>query len=389
MAHCDVVIKLDAVTQDYDFGGVKLSPLKEFLRQLQVMMARYRVGDGAGNATVTPATSCVQDSSQALYAAILAIKQQVVSTPEIQKWLDSHPNDVQTLRFEQLVSLGTALEENLTPLGIVRADWKSNAGLLAGTGIGEKSAPFSDRSIWAGLTTWRTMMPRLAHDELATIFLKNGAKLLFLRSNQVGGWQPDILPLAPTALSGQIMVPLTDVSPIATILNRILASLVVPQAKDWLIAIITLLIYAAIAIPLGFWLKFLSPSKPSSFLLIALRCLITPALVEELFFRVLLLPHPTEVINWGRWVIWAILSLLLFIVYHPVNAKTFFRQGFPTFFHPVFLGLAALLGVACTLVYALTSSLWTIVFVHWVVVVVWLAFLGGSLRLEPQEGVRE
>nr|WP_322712056.1 hypothetical protein [Nostoc sp. ChiSLP03a] len=67
----DILIEFDPVTQDYDFDGVKLSPLKEFQQQLQITMARYRVGDGTGGAMVSPATSCVQDASQALYAAIL------------------------------------------------------------------------------------------------------------------------------------------------------------------------------------------------------------------------------------------------------------------------------------------------------------------------------
>ncbi|NJL09559.1 MAG: CPBP family intramembrane metalloprotease [Calothrix sp. SM1_7_51] len=138
-------------------------------------------------------------------------------------------------------------------------------------------------------------------------------------------------------LLGQIMIPLTDVSPIATILNRILASLVIPQAKDWLIVSVALLIYAAIALPLGFWSKFLSFPKSlsvSSFFLIAFSSLITPAIIEELFFRVLLLPHPTEVLNWGRWGIWATLSLFLFIVYHPINAKTFFPSRISHIFSP-------------------------------------------------------
>jgi predicted Abi (CAAX) family protease len=44
--------------------------LPELAIQAQVLMARYRTGDGTGVSTVTPATSCVQDSSQALWIAI-------------------------------------------------------------------------------------------------------------------------------------------------------------------------------------------------------------------------------------------------------------------------------------------------------------------------------
>ncbi|MEH1767843.1 MAG: CPBP family glutamic-type intramembrane protease [Nostoc sp.] len=382
----DILIKFDPVTQDYDFDGVKLSPLEEFQQQLQVTMARYRVGDGTGGAIVSPATSCVQDASQALYAAILAIKNQVATTPQIQTWVRANPNHPQTLRFQQLVELGQSLEQELAPLGIVRADWQSQASILAGTGIGKTTQPFEDRSIWAGLTTWRTIMPKQAHDDLATIFLKHGAIMQVLRTNQVGGWQPNITPIAPTILLGQIKIPFTDISPLSIILNRVLASLAVPTLQDWLVIVVMLIIYSIIALPYGWKFGFLhiqiwSASWIDKCLLI-LRCLFLPAIVEELFFRVFLLPHPSEITNWFRWGFWAIVSLLLFVLYHPLNAKTFFKAGISTFYDPIFLVLAAFLGIICTAAYNLTGSLFVIVLIHWVVVVVWLIVFGGIRKLD-------
>ncbi|MBD2344211.1 CPBP family glutamic-type intramembrane protease [Anabaena subtropica] len=379
----DVLIKFAPVTQDYDFGGIKLSPLTELQRQLQVMMARYRTGDGTGSATVTPATSCVQDASQALYSAIQVITQQVATTPAIQQWLSNHGNDPQTLRFRQLVRLSSSLQQRLTPLGIVRADWQSNADYLMGTGNGQE--PFRDGSNWAALTTWRTMVPRQAHDELAALFLRHGGKLWFLRTNQIGGENPEIAPVAPTLALGEITIPSTNIAPIPIIVNRLLGSLVLPRAKDWLVVGITVLIYSAIALPLGLRSGFLSWSfastKPFQQLGIILRTIISPAIAEELVFRVLLLPHPIEVINLYRWALWAGFILLLFILYHPLNAKTFYRVGFPTFFHPMFLTLTGLLGLCCTIAYAITGSLWAIVFIHWIVVLVWLLGLGGRKKL--------
>ncbi|MBN3960183.1 CPBP family glutamic-type intramembrane protease [Nostoc sp. NMS8] len=387
----DILIKFDPVTQDYDFDGIKLSPLKEFQQQLQVTMARYRVGDGTGGAMVSPATSCVQDASQALYAAILAIKNQVTTTPQIQTWVRANPNHPQTLRFQQLVELGKSLEQQLAPLGIVRADWQSQAGILAGTGIGKTTQPFEDRSIWAGLTTWRTIMPKQAHDDLATIFLKHGAIMQVLRTNQVGGWQPNITPIAPTILLGQIKILFTDISPLSIILNRVLASLAVPTLQDWLVIVVMLIIYSIIALPYGWKFGFVniqiwSASWINKCLLI-LRCLFLPAIVEELFFRVFLLPHPSEITNWFRWTLWAIVSLLLFVLYHPLNAKTFFKAGIPTFYDPVFLVLAAFLGIICTAAYTLTGSLFVIVLIHWVVVVVWLIVFGGIRKLDKNQKV--
>lgn len=380
----DILIKFDPVTQDYNFDGVKLSPLNELQRQLQIMMARYRVGDGTGGATVSPATSCVQDSAQALYATITTIKNQVEKAPQIQQWLKAHPNDPQTLRFGQLVSLSWELEKQLAPLGVARADWQSNSSILAGTNTGD-TEPFRDGSIWAGLTTWRTMMPRQVHDDLARIFLIQGGSLQILRTNQIGGWQGDILPLAPTVLFGKIKIPFTEISILPILLNRILASLKIPTQQDWSVIGATLLVYSIIALPLGLKSEFLklqiwSASYKDKFLLI-LRCLFLPAISEELFFRVLLLPHPIEITNWLTWALWALLSLILFIISHPVNAKLFYKEAHATFLNRVFLFLAALLGIACTIAYVLTGSLLVIVTIHWVVVVVWLMAFGGMNEL--------
>jgi predicted Abi (CAAX) family protease len=390
----DVLIKFAPVTQDYDFGGIKLSPATEFLQQLQIMMARYRTGDGTGSATVSPATSCVQDASQALYIAIKVITEQVKANPTIKQWLDTHPQDPQTLRFQQLIRLGKALEQKLTPLGIVRADWQSNADYLMGTSEGKQAvrSTTSDRSIWAALTSWRTMLPRQAHDELANLFFRNGAELWFLRTNQIGGVNPDIAPLAPTMGLGYLTIPGTNIAPITTLLNRLLASLVIPRTQDWLVMGVILLIYGAIALPLGFKSGFLrwsfTPTHKQEKIAIALQAAITPAITEELVFRVLSLPHPLEVINWYKWAFWAAFILLLFIIYHPLNAKTFCPAGYPTFFHPIFLTLAGLLGLSCTLAYALTGCFWVIVLIHWIVVVVWLLALGGKQTLQTHTTIK-
>jgi predicted Abi (CAAX) family protease len=195
----DAVVKLDAFTQDYDFDGITVSPMAEFVYQLGVMMARYRTGDGTGGAMIRPATSCVQDANQALYSTIQQIEYLVREQPQIQAWLQTHSDHPQTQRFQKLVELGRSLERNLEPLGIVRSDWQRNTEVLLGV---QQSANTTSRdtSLLAALTTWRTMLPRRAYDELLSILLVQGASFWFLRTNQVGGDDPDILPLAPTYL---------------------------------------------------------------------------------------------------------------------------------------------------------------------------------------------
>lgn len=194
----DLLLKFEPVTEDYDFEGVKVSPLNEFSQQMAIMMARYRIGDGTGAAVVKPTTSCVQDANQALYVTIKRIEAAITSNSSIQDWLKRNPDHPQTQRFGQLVKLGRSLEHQLIPLGMVRSDWKKNAQTLAGTSL----EPGKIRSFLATLTSWRTLLPRRAHDEIAATFLKNQAPIWSIRTNQVGGFNPDIEPLAPTALLG-------------------------------------------------------------------------------------------------------------------------------------------------------------------------------------------
>ena len=106
-----------------------------------------------------------------------------------------------------------------------------------------------------------------------------------------------------------------------------------------------------------------------------------PALIEELVFRVLLLPRTTENLPIGLVWFWVGISLVLFIVYHPLNAISFFPSGRDTFFNLIFLTLAGLLGFVCSLAYLQSGSLWTPVFIHWLVVAVWLLLLGGYGKL--------
>lgn len=378
----NVIIKLNAL-QDYNFGGVVLSPLTELQRQLEIMMARYRIGDGTGNASVTPAASCVQDSNQALYITIEVLKNQIQTNRAIATWLKNHPDDPQRQRFEKLVQLGKRLEQVLIPRGVIRPDWKQNAEILAGVKSRQNYTFIQEDTLANALLSWQSMLPRVSHDVISRIFLEQGATLWFLRTNQVGGFMPEILPLAPTNLFGEI--PLISVA-----LRRILGSIIfLPTFKEWGITVLALLIYGAIAIPLGFQSGFLQwhPVKQTLFQLIKTLffLFLSPALWEELVFRVILLPYPDGLSS--NVVILGIFSLILFILYHPLNALTFYRVANPTFFQPIFLGLTTLLGLTCTIVYLLTGSLWTITVIHWLIVALWLLCFNGLAKFTSKKRI--
>ncbi|NJK65465.1 MAG: CPBP family intramembrane metalloprotease [Microcoleus sp. CSU_2_2] len=158
----------------------------------------------------------------------------------------------------------------------------------------------------------------------------------------------------------------------------------IPNFTDWLVAAMLALVYSAIALPVGFWSGFLKIDVQTSqhtIVSVLIGCLLSPGIAEEIFFRVLILPHPEENVSGLVLWLWGCASLALFVVYHPLNALTFYPVGRSTFMNPVFLLLAAVLGVACSIAYLQSGSIWPAVAIHWLTVTVWLLLFGGYRRL--------
>ena len=197
----DILIKLDAVTQDYEVDGVKHSPLRVLIRQLEIMTARYRIGDGTGVTYVGPANNCAQDSNQALYAAIKAIQVAIQSrptdlpfaiqsNPQFKDWLLLHPE--QATYFKQIVNLGTSLKHELLPFGVARADWQNS---IEDLGSSLEDSPL--KQLFTALLSWRTILPHKASDTVTEIFINQGASVWILSTSQVGNSDPDIAAIAP------------------------------------------------------------------------------------------------------------------------------------------------------------------------------------------------
>lgn len=146
-------------------------------------------------------------------------------------------------------------------------------------------------------------------------------------------------------------------------------------------------VYGAIALPIGFWTGLFCwerVKKTQTITTAILTALFFPAVVEEIIFRVWLLPNPHSPISGSNLTIWAIVSLAIFIISHPLNARFVLRSRRETFYNPSFLSLAGLLGLACTVTYWQSASLWPPVLLHWLLVVIWLLFLGGERRMAGQ-----
>ena len=170
------------------------------------------------------------------------------------------------------------------------------------------------------------------------------------------------------------------------IYTRIVTSfLSFPSINSWLITFILLLIISLICLPIGFKTGFLRCKNQSLslriFISVPITCFFFPALAEELFFRVMLLPCKTENASITIQLIWGSVSLLAYVLSHPLNAVTLYKKGFTTFTNPVFLLSASFLGIACSIAYLESGSIWTAVTIHWITVIAWLLFLGGYSKL--------
>ena len=190
----DIIVKLD-VFEEYNFDGLRRFPLNAIAYQLDRMMARYRTGDGTGATFVGSANSCVQDSCQALYLAIKMTLSEINNNPKIKDWIAAHPQHPQTERLQRLVALNKEIKARLIPWH-TRTDWVDPHQSLIGTRLADR--PLT--TVFNALTSWRSLLPRLANDVLAEIFLKHGASLWLLQTYQVGGCDRDIEPIAPTKL---------------------------------------------------------------------------------------------------------------------------------------------------------------------------------------------
>jgi len=117
------------------------------------------------------------------------------------------------------------------------------------------------------------------------------------------------------------------------------------------------------------------PRFDADILRLAAVAIVAPALGEELLFRAAILPEPRP----GRPLPLASLaaSVILFVVWHPLQTLVFGAHWARTVLDPWFLLAVAAFGVASARLYWRTRSLWPSVALHWLVVVGWKALLDG------------
>ncbi|UCC96724.1 MAG: CPBP family intramembrane metalloprotease [Phycisphaerales bacterium] len=142
-------------------------------------------------------------------------------------------------------------------------------------------------------------------------------------------------------------------------------------------------IYIGASLAVGFAAGLFSPGVVDSPLLFVLpfSLFIFPCLLEEAFFRGVLIPNDAASRSKGKIIAYIVLSTMAFVLWHPANALTINPPAAPLFLNPAFLLIVAFLGITCSISYIVSRSLWVPIIIHWLTVVVWVIFLGGRNKL--------
>src|SRR5215470_7163737 len=158
-----------------------------------------------------------------------------------------------------------------------------------------------------------------------------------------------------------------------------------PDARTWLTCALVCAAFLLCAVPIGLASGLLrvdvAGAGATDAIRIAALLFIQPALFEEIVFRGLLLPRDVRSMPRSRVILIAGVALAVYVASHPVNAWFFRPQVLGVFSSVAYLSLATLLGLACTIAYFISRSIWPPVIIHWLTVVAWIDLLGGRALL--------
>ncbi len=154
-----------------------------------------------------------------------------------------------------------------------------------------------------------------------------------------------------------------------------------PSVNDLIFGSIATLIYGIVAILFGLTTKLFSIKLYSgdfkTLLILPFVLIIIPSIPEEIFFRGLLLPSPSEFGSKKQVLFGVLASMSLFILWHPFTALTIYPQVRELYTDIRFITIVAMLSFVCTITYLKSGSIWIPIVIHWLTVVVWMFFLGG------------
>lgn len=190
----DTIIKIPEL-EPYKINGKDIRPMRGLARELEKMMAKYRVGSGSGCSMVRPDVSCVQDSHCALYSALDHLINDFGKKPEVLAWRKAGSADAK--RFEALISLGQAVEKRITSFGNAQGNWQEFVKVPFGT-----RNPSKVKALVNSLLSIKTVFPRAAYDHLLALSAQRKYPMWTILTCQIGGVIPGLIPQRPTSLIG-------------------------------------------------------------------------------------------------------------------------------------------------------------------------------------------
>jgi predicted Abi (CAAX) family protease len=166
---------------------------------------------------------------------------------------------------------------------------------------------------------------------------------------------------------------------LAYLKNNLIQGFKVSPFRAPLKSLILVPVYICASLAIGFHAGLFSIRIIDSPMLVVLpfTLFIFPSLLEEAFFRGILIPNNAAAQSKSRIFVYITISTAAFVLWHPANALTINSVAESVFLNPAFLLIAALLGITCSVSYIFSGSLWTPIIIHWLTVVVWVIFLGG------------
>lgn len=117
------------------------------------------------------------------------------------------------------------------------------------------------------------------------------------------------------------------------------------------------------------------PNFDTALLRLMIIAIVVPALGEELLFRVVMLPKPDPQTPLPA--IRTVLALSLFVIWHPFQAFFVGDARAVIFCDPWFLVATAAMGFSCLRLYWRSGSIWSAIFMHWLIVIAWKSLAGG------------
>lgn len=153
-----------------------------------------------------------------------------------------------------------------------------------------------------------------------------------------------------------------------------------PSREEITQSLAALLIYAMVALTIGFGGGFFRPTRLDTPVwlktILPFTMVLIPSLIEEVIYRCVLLPHPER--PWSKTAtrIAVAVSLSAYVLSHPIYALVVPELAID-FLDPPFLAIVLCLGVCCTWTYFRTGSVWVPTAIHWLTVLIWVFFLDG------------